>query len=141
MILLYVVLTNMQSVDRQYCIQAVEKSLEIFNAMNMVGVARRCAEITTEVLELAKKPATEVGEQKLPDVAATPVTSAGGFAASNLMLGGPGGLGESFGIDLSKEDLYASLVDPNIMDGFADFESGFFEVPDFNSVLTGYSIG
>jgi hypothetical protein len=141
MILLYVVLTNMQSVDHQSCIQAVEKSLEIFNAMNMVGVARRCAEITTEVLELAKKLFTELRAQANPQDTNAASLASVGFSAPNHMFGGPGGLGENLGIDLSKEDLYTSLVDPNIMDGFADFESGFFEIPDFNSVLTGYTLG
>jgi hypothetical protein len=130
MILLYVVLTNMPSIDRQSAIKVVEKSLEIFNAMNMVGVARRGAEITHEVLEIAKRSAEET---KMPPESteqlnnASPSTVLPGFSA-------PGPL-DFAGYDLSKEDLYASLVDVNIMDGFAEFDSGYFDMPDFNSVL------
>ncbi|KAF2427355.1 hypothetical protein EJ08DRAFT_354842 [Tothia fuscella] len=128
MILLYVVLTNTLAVDRQYAIQAVEKSLEIFNAMNMVGVARRCADITTEVLAMAKKSTIEGhGESSSASV---PVAE--GFVPPSLA---PGAVENQFDFDLSAENPYASLVDPNIMDGFAEFQTGFFDMPDFNSVL------
>jgi hypothetical protein len=136
MILLYVVLTNMKSVDRQLAVQAVEKSLEIFNAMNMVGVARRCAEITHDVLEMAKKSTIETGErseQNEPTTTTTTLATLTGMLAQNSGA-------EFYDFDLSKEDLFASLVDPNIMDGFAGFDSGYFEIPDFNSVLASGSI-
>jgi hypothetical protein len=136
MILLYVVLTNMPSIDRQSAIQVVEKSLEIFNAMNMVGVARRGAEITHEVLEIAKKSTEETKLQ--PDsgnqlVNASAPTLLPGFSA-------PGQV-DFANFDLSKEDLFASLVDANIMDGFAEFDSGYFDMPDFNSVLVSGPFG
>jgi hypothetical protein len=134
MILLYVVLTNMPSIDRQNAIQVVERSLEIFNAMNMVGVARRGAEITYEVLEIAKKSTEEMNSQTKPTDQITNLNSP--TAATGFSTPGRPTMGADFGgLDLSKEDLFARLVDANIMDGFAEFDSGYFDMPDFNSVL------
>jgi hypothetical protein len=124
MILLYVVLSNIGTIDRDHAINNVEKSLEIFNSMNMVTVARRCAEITQEVLDIAKKPQPPEPRdslQGLPNLVGDP-----DMPSENHLLAE---------YDLSKEDLYASLVDSNLMDGFAPFENGFFDILDFNSVL------
>jgi hypothetical protein len=133
MILLYVVLTNMHSIDRQNAIQAVEKSMEIFNAMNMVGVARRCAEITNEVLEIAKKSTDETNTQPKPTDQSQSFNTPAPLTGFTTQ--GQAGL-DFDGLDLSKENLFASLVDANIMDGFAEFDSGYFDMPDFNSVLS-----
>ncbi|OCL04280.1 hypothetical protein AOQ84DRAFT_271052, partial [Glonium stellatum] len=63
MILLYVVLSNIQPSLEADMLSDAEKSLDIFKAMNMVAVARRCAEITREVLEIARKSVQERREQ------------------------------------------------------------------------------
>jgi hypothetical protein len=126
MILLYVVLSNIDTIDHNHAITDVEKSLEIFSSMNMVTVARRCAEIVQEVLDIAKKAtqAPEPGEG---------LQGPQNHPAGETELQSESDLLAEF--ELSKEDLYASLVDSNLMDGFAPFDNGFFDIPDFNSVL------
>lgn len=126
MILLYVVLFNMETIDHNHAITDVEKSLEIFRSMNMVTVAKRCAEIVQEVLDIAKK-STQAPESRegLQDAQNQQAGDTGLMSESDLLAE----------FELSKEDLYASLVDSNLMDGFAPFDSGFLDFPDFNSVL------
>ncbi|KAF2180295.1 hypothetical protein K469DRAFT_640128 [Zopfia rhizophila CBS 207.26] len=54
-ILLYLLLKGTVSTHRDELIADIEKSLEIFNAMKQIVVARKCAEITQEMLTEAKK--------------------------------------------------------------------------------------
>lgn len=66
MIILYLVLTESHSVRGEELIADVEKSLEIFNAMKQVVVAQRCAELTKEMLTVAKRHRQELrdGQKK-----------------------------------------------------------------------------
>lgn len=126
MILLYVVLSHIPNIDHGHAITNVEKSLEIFSSMNMVTVARRCAEIVQEVLDIAKKAAQATDPVERWQGPQSHAAGEPGLQSENDIFAE---------FELSKEDLYASLVDSNLMDGFAPFENGFFDAPDFNSVL------
>jgi len=55
MIILYFVLIGFPKIAGEELMADVEKSLEIFEAMEQVVVARRCAELTKEMVTVAKK--------------------------------------------------------------------------------------
>ncbi|KAJ6026952.1 uncharacterized protein N7446_004446 [Penicillium canescens] len=54
MILLHVILSNYPGLPDKELLEDVEKSLEIFSSMEDIIVARRCAEMLREVLEVAR---------------------------------------------------------------------------------------
>ncbi|KIW95043.1 uncharacterized protein Z519_03624 [Cladophialophora bantiana CBS 173.52] len=64
MIILYLVLMEFPSVRAEELIADVEKSLKIYNAMKEVVVARRCAELTKEMLTVAKRHQQELRRRK-----------------------------------------------------------------------------
>lgn len=146
MILLYVILSNIDTESsnpehtRDRLVGTVQQSLEIFQSMDMVTVARRCAEVTQEVLDIAKKPP----QQAAPQSSSTrgnmeaPVVAASGMRV-NL---------DHFHFEEFGDDSTGGLdflVGPNLMDGFAPFpttgEDGFLEYQDFNSVLSSGPFG
>lgn len=53
-IILYVLVSPLQPENRENLLSDVEKTLNIFRAMSGVAVARRCAELTEEIFEIAK---------------------------------------------------------------------------------------
>lgn len=54
MILLHLILSGYPSIRDEDLLLDVEKSLDIFESMNNIVVARRCAEMIREVLEVAR---------------------------------------------------------------------------------------
>lgn len=54
MILLHLILSNFPGLPDEELLEDVEKSLEIFSSMDDIIVARRCAEMLREVLEVAR---------------------------------------------------------------------------------------
>lgn len=54
MIILYLILLDPEKFDSAALIRDVEKSLEILRTMDSVHVARRCFQLISEVLEIAK---------------------------------------------------------------------------------------
>ena len=54
MILLHLILSNFPGLPDDELLEDVEKSLEIFSSMNDIVVARRCAEMLREVLEVTR---------------------------------------------------------------------------------------
>lgn len=54
MIILHLILLEFPKIPQEELIEDVEKSLEIFSAMKFV-IARRCAELTKEILAVAKR--------------------------------------------------------------------------------------
>lgn len=134
MVLLYVVLCDLHplpNISREDLLLDVEKSLEIFEAMNQVTVARRCAELTQEVLEIARRASPPPRQEDgLPTRKHTPVASMARSSGLEVE-------SDSVLHDLTREDLFATLVDPNLMDGFqvGRYDVGFYETGDLNSVL------
>lgn len=151
MIILYLVLTDSHSVRGEELIADVEKSLEIFNAMKQVVVAQRCAELTKEMLTVAKKHQQELRDgQKagrrdhLPDAmdagANVPApdnddlwddVTAGGLPATTLSQSLPGwdwneGLAQLYDPGVLEEVAFSGgggKVDGSL-DIFADFTAG-----------------
>ncbi|EON61503.1 hypothetical protein W97_00718 [Coniosporium apollinis CBS 100218] len=148
MILLYVVLSNIQPGPEDDLLQDVEKSLEIFNAMNMIVVARRCAEITTEILEITRKLVQERREKERPprqqESTAGDITGDVLPTVSDPTVHTLPGFGFDIThenlFDITREDLFASLVDCNLMDGFTDYGSGFVDGPDTDSAAASRNI-
>jgi hypothetical protein len=54
MILLHLILSNFPGLPDEELLEDVEKSLEIFSSMDDIIVARRCAEMLREVLDVAR---------------------------------------------------------------------------------------
>ncbi|KIW02725.1 uncharacterized protein PV09_06159 [Verruconis gallopava] len=143
MVLLYVILSNINiEVDgtnptytRAHLMRIVQKSIEIFQAMNMVAVARRCAEVTQEVLDIAKRSSPQ-GAPQQPYVASTPSSSTDAAAAQTALANASFESSDFPGFDFDNLDF---LVDPNLMDGLAPYAAtgmdGSLDFMDFNSVL------
>ena len=130
MVLLYVVICDLHllNIKREELLVEIEKSLEIFNAMNQVTVSQRCAEITQELLEIAKKASPRLRRDSQLTKRHTAMTSM-------VMSSGMEVDSESLLHDLSREDFFAGLVEPDFMDAFGRFEDGNFADFDINSVL------
>ncbi|KAL0936769.1 C6 transcription factor [Colletotrichum truncatum] len=132
MVLLHVLISNISPFPAEEVIENLEMSIEIFKAMKMLAVARRCAEIVTELLHVAAKPENP-GIQKqtavnLPAEAesmiklqdeAQPMQAAPLFITEDMNVHrGPNELGEN----LIPGDFDANLVDPNVVWNFLNFE-------------------
>ena len=132
MVLLYVVLSNMQPEPAGVLLASVEKSIEIFKVMDRVAVTRKCAEITTEVLSIARDISEGNREQALqrfghPDLQYAGPSQAQGFG-SNFMPQQFGGSPTDFMIpsNLTQEDMNASLLETNLISNFLDPEGLFY---------------
>lgn len=133
MILLYAVLSNIQPENWQQLLQDVDKSLEILRVMNKITIAKRCEQITAEVLETARRLCqhrlhppgepyftprpTSVFEQ-VPRSSDTPAFP----DITSLLRNGS----ES---NFAQDDIFAGLLDLNLMGGLAVFEDLFAEMP------------
>lgn len=131
MILLYVVLSNIQSEPGEELLNDVERSLELLHVMESITVAKRCGEITREVLEIARKflrrreRLHETGEasqdKRTSNLTAEQAMDVPTFDMADL----PDGAIDSFGLDFFQDDLFAGLLDINLLDGLVDFETIF----------------
>lgn len=133
MVLLYVVLSNMQSEPAAVLLASVEKSIEIFKVMDRVAVTRKCAEITTEVLNIARDISEGNREQALqrfchPDLQYAGPSQAQGFNSNNFMPQQFGGSPADFMIppNMTQEDMNASLLETNLISNFLDPEGLFY---------------
>ncbi|GKZ63726.1 hypothetical protein AnigIFM50267_000009 [Aspergillus niger] len=150
MILLHLVLSGFPSIRDEDLLLDVEKSLDIFESMNNIVVARRCAEMIREVLEVARACVAR-RRSLIPSAAAhtstlaPPPTHFGIDAATatatdptavqnrgdNLTGMVPPGTDSDFFFSLFNQDsqpdtraeILANLVDPTILEDFA-FGSG-----------------
>lgn len=87
MILLHLILSNFPGLPDEELLEDVEKSLEIFSSMDDIIVARRCAEMLREVLEVAR---TCLARRKLQTQSQTQVprySSLDGLQGSSLASG------------------------------------------------------
>ena len=142
MLVLYVVLINYPHVSSEELIRDVEKSLDILRAMDNVKVAKRCASLISEVLEVVKRqPRTfqdthNKGEEQT--ILATNVMHSGRSRHDNVWIDlGSNATGLVFqnnptaqNLSLNSQDinetadttrnhLLASLMDPVALEGFA----------------------
>lgn len=137
MIILYLVLMDFAKVTGEELLTDVEKSLEIFTAMKHVVVSRRCAELTKEMLMVAKKHLSDAQqgeglEQPLaPDLSLAP--------GENLPDNDPwvqDSLTEILNRSLpgwEKADALANLYDPDILEDFTLSVGG--EISSVDSVI------
>ncbi|KAI9927803.1 hypothetical protein MW887_002655 [Aspergillus wentii] len=129
MILLHLVLSNFPGIPDEEILQDVDKSLEIFESMDNIIVARRCAEMIRGVLEVAR---TCLARRPGPGPSFPAFNTA--QAQTHLEPGlqsnvGGGGVDEDFFSSLFSQDshgqpdtraeILANLVDPGILEDFA----------------------
>ncbi|GLA08509.1 hypothetical protein AnigIFM60653_010043 [Aspergillus niger] len=152
MILLHLVLSGFPSIRDEDLLLDVEKSLDIFESMNNIVVARRCAEMIREVLEVARAcvarrrslipsaaahtstlapPPTHFGIDAATATATATDPTAVQNRGDNLTGMVPPGTDSDFFFSLFNQDsqpdtraeILANLVDPTILEDFA-FGSG-----------------
>ncbi|KAI8312001.1 putative transcriptional regulatory protein [Colletotrichum sp. SAR11_59] len=150
MVLLHVLISNISSpFSNEEVIENLEMSIEIFKAMKMLAVARRCAEIVTELLHVAAAPKTaaaaggsgggnapnqrqtneHVALQSDPAAVAMKIqdetqqamqqTTSPMFMTEGLDIHRGG---DELGDNLIPGDFDANLVDPNVVWNFLNFE-------------------
>ncbi|KAK5129288.1 hypothetical protein LTR08_003618 [Meristemomyces frigidus] len=126
MIILYLILMDFSKVTGQELIADVEKSLEILTAMEQVVVARRCAELTKEMIDVAKRHLADASRRRTPtqtsDGAVPPLDLQGGEAVGNETWDHDSFLSTLISQEmpgLGRASALANLYDPNIMEGLA----------------------
>jgi hypothetical protein len=142
MVLLYVILSNIDiestssnpTYNRQYLLSVVQQSVEIFQAMDMVTVARRCVEVTQEVLEIAKRSPLQSAIQST-----TSSTSIDGITNPNTTSKAVSTGFDGFDFPGFEDDGLGFLIDPNLMEGLVPYPgiggNGSLDFMDFNGVL------
>lgn len=139
MIILHLILHDFPRVPAGELVEDVEKSLEIFSAMESVIVARRCSELTREMLSVAKRYIHGRGQHKQGE----PTADRFGAVPDKLMSSprDPPAIGTNVGdIPIEpilwnsdflsaflsqdnpnpvREDTLANLLDPSILEDFA----------------------
>ena len=120
-IILYVLVSHLQKGSSEELLKEVEKSLKIFQAMDGIAVARRCAELTQEIYDVANL-SVEIRQQQSQALVLVGVYDGTAQAwvqeafAPQLMLDRQ----HWRAIDSSdmQSDFFTSLMDPNIFDNF-----------------------
>ncbi|KAF9892859.1 hypothetical protein FE257_000448 [Aspergillus nanangensis] len=137
MILLHLVLSGVPGINDDELLTDVDKSLEIFESMNNIVVARRCAEMIREVLEVARTCVARRRSLSTPSVPAyvhnpnapfglTPDASAMSSNRGDIPVV-PAAVDNDFFLSLFNQDsqpdtraeLLANLVNPSILEDFA----------------------
>lgn len=123
--ILYVLVSHLQKGSSDELLKVVEKSLKIFQAMDGIAVARRCAELTQEIFDVAKISVQAQQQQsQAPNITETGdgITQREALPASAAQpVSGPRNDGDLWGdVDTSnlQNDFFASLVNPDILDNF-----------------------
>jgi hypothetical protein len=139
-IILYVLVSHLQKGSSEELLKVVEKSLKIFQAMDGIAVARRCAELTQEIFDVAKM---SVQAQQNQTHASSLAGAGDGLVKENVQVAvAPQAVPDGDvwgGLDASnlQNDFFASLVNPNILDNFGanlahmDLDLASFENIDF----------
>lgn len=135
MILLYAVLSNIQPESWEPLLQDVDKSLEILRVMNKLTIAKRCEQITAEVLETARRRCQHrlnphPGEPSLLPRPTSAFEHRPGYitpAVPDMTSSLPNGSDLNFA--QSHDDIFAGLLDLNLIGGIAVFEDLFAEMP------------
>lgn len=117
MVLLYVVLTNSSPLSTSKIFDTIGTSLETFAAMKTLAVARRCREVTTEVLGVAKRIHSQRSDH--PPQATNLGPSLGICDQSAL---GSAGIGTEIGDLGDSHDLFANLIDTDLVFNLLNFE-------------------
>lgn len=123
MVILFAVLSDLHKTPSHSLLAEVEKSIEIFRAMSVVLFARRCAELTQELLDVTKayvrdKSAQEAAEQSR---SRTELTSS--YSLSGSMAASGSGNINGGGMLLPGEGSLPNPVSSNIMASLLDFDA------------------
>lgn len=124
MLVLYVILIDYPHVSKCELIQDVEKSLEILHAMNNVKVARRCADLILEVLEVAKdqQATSQAASDGNGQRSSLTVNTLSKLDIAHQAFARSDALNEQSAnviLDHISNDFWATLVDPVTLEGFA----------------------
>ena len=141
-IILYVLVSHLQKGSSEELLKVVEKSLKIFQAMDGIAVARRCAELTQEIFDVAKMSVqAQQNQSQVPNNGGDSLVQGVAQAAPAIQaVMDSQDNGNIWGdIDASnlQNDFFASLADPNILDNFGanlanmDLDLASFENVDF----------
>lgn len=127
MVLLYVVLTKICPCPVEAMLDDVDKSLEIFASMKMVAVARRCTDLTRELLNAAKKSHEQynarTSERNSEQVfSGSQSAQSAGLAEFRTHNYQEHCLGDIEDDGLTCEDLFSSLMDTNLLYNILDSE-------------------
>lgn len=134
MVLLHVLISNISPFPTEEVVENLEMSIEIFKAMKMLAVARRCAEIVTELLHVATRANNPVGNHRQTNAqmpAETEPLVRLHDEATQIMHTSPLFIAEDVGAhrgekelgeNLIPGDFDANLVDPNVVWNFLNFE-------------------
>lgn len=147
-IILYVLVSPLQPKNYDDLLSDVEKTLGIFRAMDGIAVARRCADLTEEIFEIAKN-SIQNQRQQHQNALADP-----GAAAELFDLGGArpsledneesrNGLpkvahNEESSLDIVNDTFFSNIMDVNFFDNFdanlsvMNFNGSPFETLDLN---------
>ncbi|OHW89712.1 C6 transcription factor [Colletotrichum incanum] len=130
MVLLHVLISNICPFPAEEVMENIELSLDIFKAMKMLAVARRCADIVKELLHVAAQ--THSGQQrqnsvttetepamKAPDGGSQLTYTSPAFTAEGMATYAGG---TEVGDAMIPGDFDANLVDPNVVWNFLNFE-------------------
>jgi hypothetical protein len=160
MIILYLILLNYTVLPAKVLLEDVEKSLEIFIAMDNINVARRCAELIREVLDVTKKylhdrldseqislerlaQRTEIGRGHDVTHGAAESHNAEPFRTDTGSSSDPNHnddvMKALFGFDWTgRGDLLAGLIDPVLLEDFTARNTSYGVSPD-SSVAYGHT--
>jgi hypothetical protein len=131
-ITLYAIVSHLQKGSSEVLLKDVEKSLKIFQAMDGIAVARRCAELTQEIFEVAKMSLQDQRNRNQASYSGYADNSSSkkvGKAAAAVTAASQSRQNadvweEIEGLDGLQEDFFASLIDPNILESFGFNSTG-----------------
>lgn len=125
MVLLYVALANISPIPVEKVFDCVGKSLEIFSAMGALAVARRCKEVTAEVLGIAKQLHSQIRERADQGTCAHPLPYTDHQASWGHLINSASGTvsREEGSNDLTDpQELFSNLIDTDLVANFLDFD-------------------
>ena len=159
-VILYSLVSRFQAESSQELLLDVEKALKVFQAMEGISVARRCAELTKEILDVVRvayqndlglKPETDQQQQALEQVWYQPTRPATNQLDKNELLQASGPqqalpptpfapTNEQMQWDANtgQDDFFANIMDLNILDSFGANLMGFGG--DFDMDLDGAEV-
>ena len=123
-IILYALVSHLRKGSSEELLEDVEKTLKIFQAMDGIAVARRCAELTQEIFEIAKVSLQDQRHRTQAALSGTandaPINDNGkaipAATTAPQSLPNTDVWGGIEGFDDFQEGFFASLIDPNILD-------------------------
>ncbi|KAJ9614973.1 hypothetical protein H2200_001047 [Cladophialophora chaetospira] len=164
-VILYVLVTGLHRGSSKDLLLDVEKTLKIFQAMDVISIARRCAKLTEEILQVARMVLQNEGHRLPLNPQQPAVTQTMAQPIADQLLGAepselprkqqvlqPVSLGPTntqmqwndsndFSDTLSNDNFFANLMDEDILDSFGANLIGFGSDMNFDSDAAGRDMG